>query len=218
MLWCAVPESMVSLSGGVKEVGDSPTEHRKRLLVSRKAVFAICVLIVAPLTIGIVVNTLVQQAKFKQMQQERLETWIANTKSSLEHGETTVGFYDCDNIDVLLDAIQDMPQLEEIIFEQTSGLSDEVLSRLSTLPNLERLDFRGEHALTDKNLLLLANCPKLEWLGLKYTKVTDAGLETVSGFTSLKHLSYSHHFSGEALDAVKAARPDIELEASEWEH
>jgi len=147
---------------------------------------------------------------------QRRDAWIADTISELQSGTSSVYLYSCVNTKVMLERISGMPEVEEVIFEQTIDLSDDGLNQLMTLPNLRELDFRGESHLSDSNVRLLAGCLSLESLGIKSCNVTDVGLDDIAKIPKLRSFRHAGQFSKPALQELQTTRPDCVISDAGW--
>ena len=87
----------------------------------------------------------------------------------------------------------------------------EVLAEIGKLTELGMIDFAGA-TLTDDGLAQLKNLQKLRALGLGNTSITDDGLVHLEKLSSLQWVWMSKNsFTQEAVDALKAARPDMNI-------
>jgi hypothetical protein len=152
-----------------------------------------------------------QREQYRRAEIERRDLWVFSIKGSLEKGESQVSLYSCSNTDFLLSSIREMPQVESILFLETTDLSDVGIAELPTFPNLKHLVFSGERGLNNSNFEILAKCKSLEVLELKRTKVTNSGLGIVSQMTTLRSLVLSSEFSNEAVENLRLLRPDLEI-------
>lgn len=85
-------------------------------------------------------------------------------------------------------ALCDCVSLKELQVYETSGVTDESLSRISALVNLEFLAIRGT-SVSDRTLAVLAELPKLAKVNVCYcSNITLAGLERLLDSTTLSEL------------------------------
>ena len=153
-----------------------------------------------------------QREQYRRAEKERRDLWVFSIKGSLEKGERQVSLYSCSNTDFLLSSIRGMPEVESILFQQTIDLSDVGIAELPTFPHLKHLVFKGERGLKDSNFELLAKCSSLEILELNRTNVTDKGLVFVSQMKTLRTIVLSSEFSYEAVENLRAMRPELVIE------
>lgn len=159
----------------------------------------------------------IETAKYHAaLELKRRDDWIADTIASLKKGESSVSLYSCANTNLLLEKIQDMPEVERIVFEQTLDLSAEGLQYLPSLPNLRQLEFRGDKALNDQTIDILTRCQRLETVGIKLCGVTDDGLLIIAKIPNLKTFRYSGSFSQPALSALGEKLPDTIIREAGW--
>ncbi len=76
----------------------------------------------------------------------------------------------------------------EIQFHCTSNVPDEVIARLTRFPKLKILGLVGGQELTDEGLKQIAKLNGLEELSIRNEKISSAGLNHLTGLTSLKKL------------------------------
>ncbi|MFN7878157.1 MAG: hypothetical protein ACK5PB_22760 [Pirellula sp.] len=164
------------------------------------------------LFIGIWLLASRQREQFRRSGEERRDLWVFSVKSRLEKGEREVALYSCANTDFLLSSIRGMPEVESILFLETIDLSDRGIDVLPTFPNLKRLVFAGERGLNDSNLKILQQCQSLEVLEINRTQVTEPGIGAIKKIRTLKSIVLSSEFGNEAVEELRASRPDLLIE------
>lgn len=108
---------------------------------------------------------------------ERRDAWIREHRERLEGGKKLLHLYSTINTNVLLTELAGMPEVEQIVFEETVDLSEEGLRQLKSFPNLRLVEFHNEDAVDDSALQYITACDGLETVSfVGKTWVTEAGL------------------------------------------
>ena len=144
------------------------------------------------------------------------KAWIEETIAGLESGESSVHIRASVHADRVLERIKGMSQVEEVILEYASSLSDDGLTQLTKLPNLRALDFRGVTHFSDANIGILTGCRNLQSLGIKSSNVTSAGLSTIAELPKLREFRHSGQFTAEALQKLQGQKPDCKISQVGW--
>jgi eukaryotic-like serine/threonine-protein kinase len=99
----------------------------------------------------------------------------------------------------------------------SSKLTDRGFEEIKHMENLEKLDLR-KTAITSMGLTQLTALKKLRELNMDETFITDEALKTIASIRSLKSISANQcHFTAKAIDELKAARPDLKVNAGNTE-
>jgi|SRR5690606_10194862 len=96
-----------------------------------------------------------------------------------------------------------------------SGLTDEMLVRLvERVPGLRVLASDGNSRVTDAGLGALCGFTRIESLDLEWSAVSDAGLPLIAAVSTLKWVDVegSEGVTIAGLASLRAGRPDLEVE------
>jgi hypothetical protein len=159
-----------------KEKGSTPSVRVAVLLLAVMVLVFVAVLLF--LRLG-------NDKEFRQHSEEN----VRRNLEALRKRETNIAhFYTNVGVDEDLDKFDNLPQIEEAIFELTD-VTMTGLAKVRKWSNLNKLTlYGGTGGITDEALAQLAGHPKIETLILINTNVTDQGLKVLPTFPNLRSL------------------------------
>ena len=94
------------------------------------------------------------------------------------------------NTDQILKSLPDIPTMEEVVFQNCSGFTDDDLNHLQRFPNLKYLDLVKCGPINDEGLRQLGQLKNVETLAIRKSSghITDQGLEALKDLSKLKKL------------------------------
>lgn len=107
----------------------------------------------------------------------------------------------------------ELKDLRTLVLSGNVDLSDEGVKHLLQSPKLRTVQLMGMKKLTNQTVHRLVKLPELEELDLRFTNVTDASLDELTGLASLRQLKVSEDraVTKEAIARFIARRPDVKL-------
>jgi hypothetical protein len=118
----------------------------------------------------------------------------------------------CGHTDQILKSLDELPGIEQLIFQNCTGFADEDLVHLQRLTNLKYLDLVRCGPINDEGLQQLSQLKNLETLCIRKSsgRFTDEGLDALKDLPNLKEIIVIRgDFTAEQLKKMEELLPNV---------